>query len=115
MEYKLIICSSEEKAKYILENRNSKVFNKNLKTIELAIQQNKYVTFAGRNLYIIHSEEHNLVKKKVAEAVKKCRNKKSSTNDLKRLNAEIERLNKEKNEKQEALEFITKHFAQFQK
>ena len=75
MDYKLVVCSSEEREKYIQANLSSKVFSKNLQTIDKAIEQNKYVTFAGRNLYIIDSEEHNLVKKKVAEAVKKHRAK----------------------------------------
>ena len=81
----LKMCTIEEKNTYIQENKNSKVFTRNLKLLNEALVEfpRKSVTFWGRNLYIVPSEEHNKIKIKVKEGVEKFRKKKKNEKEKK--------------------------------
>ena len=78
------------------ENRHSRVFNRNLQRLNEALIEypRKSVTFCGRNLYIVPSEEHEKIKKKVKEGVEKHRRKKKDEKE-KKLSEEKEELLKE--------------------
>jgi hypothetical protein len=90
------MCTIEEKNKYLLEYKNSKVFRRNFELLNEALAEfpRKSVTFWGRNLYIVPSEEHDKIKIKVKEGVEKFRKKKKNEKekkvDEKDLKSEIE-------------------------
>ena len=92
----LKMCTLEEKNSYITDNRHSKVFDRNLKLLNQALTEypNKSVTFCGRNLYIVPSEKHNEIKKKVKESVEKHRRKKKDEK-VKSVEEENEKLTRE--------------------
>jgi len=79
------LCTLDEKNSYLQENRNSKVFKRNLQRLNevLAEYPRKTATFCGRNLYVVPSEEHDKIKKKVKEGVEKHRKKKKDEKEKK--------------------------------
>ena len=66
-------CTVEEKKIICEENGRSKVFVRNLNLLEKAICEEKSVTFGGRDLYIVSSQEHENLKTKKLQCVKKFR------------------------------------------
>ena len=65
--------------------------------------EKKSVTYWGRNLYVVPSKEHDIVQAKDRESVVKCR---KGAKFLKQLQAENEKLMREKQEKATNLEKV---------
>jgi len=99
----LKICTREQKSKYIQENKKSKVFNRNFERLREALKEKKSVTFSGRNLYVVPSEEHDKIKPKDRESVIKFR---ASEKSLKALELDNKKFLEEKQTKLANLEKI---------
>ena len=93
----LIACTPDQRDKYVEENKKSKVFKRNYDRLREALLEKKSVTYWGRNLYVVPSKEHDTVQAKDRESVVKWR---KGAKFLKQLQAENEKLMKEKNEKE---------------
>jgi hypothetical protein len=79
-------CTIEEKRIICNEYKRSKVFQRNLMLLEEAISAGQSVTFGGRDLYIVDSPEHELLKMKKLMCVKKFRmNQKTQNEQLRNL------------------------------
>ena len=102
LDNKLKICTKEEKAKYLIENKRSSVFTKNLELLNKALNEKKSVTFSGRNLYIVPSKEHDEIQAKDRASVIKFRNCQKTLKKLQSKNIELMR------EKQNKLENLAK-------
>jgi hypothetical protein len=100
LDNKLKICTKEQKAKYLQENKRSNVFRRNLELLNKALNEKKSVTFSGRNLYIVPSKEHDEIQAKDRASVIKFRNNQKI---LKKLQSENIELMKEKQYKLEEL------------
>ena len=110
LNYTLKICTLEQQSKYIQDNKRSKVFNRNLENLRRALNDKKSVTFSGRNLYIVSSEEHAKIQAKDREFVIKFR---TSEKCLKNLELDNIKLLEEKQTKLANLEKIKKILNKF--
>ncbi len=103
LDYKLIPCTIDQRDKYVEEHKKSKVFKRNYDRLREALLEKKSVTYSGRNLYIVPSEEHDLIQAKDRKSVVKFR---EGAKFLKQLQAENEKLMREKQEKATNLEKV---------